>query len=72
MARLAWHELRQQLGGRVFWIVFAVSVLMVAGAMAMDELRVGLSDEGARTGAAAIVSMPRERPMSMIEASNCR
>lgn len=55
MARLAWHELRQQLGGRVFWIVFAVSVLMVAGAMAMDELRVGLSDEGARTGAAAIV-----------------
>lgn len=55
MARLAWHELRQQLGGRVFWIVFAVSVLMVAGAMAIDELRVGLSDEGARTGAAAIV-----------------
>jgi ABC-type transport system involved in multi-copper enzyme maturation permease subunit len=57
IARLAWHELRQQLGGRVFWIVFAVSVLMVAGAMAIDELRVGLSDEGARTGAAAIVRM---------------
>lgn len=55
IVRLAWHELRQQLGGRVFWIVFAVSVLMVAGAMAIDELRVGLSDEGARTGAAAIV-----------------
>jgi ABC-type transport system involved in multi-copper enzyme maturation permease subunit len=55
IVRLAWHELRQQLGGRVFWIVFAVSVLMVAGAMVIDELRVGLADEGARTGAAAIV-----------------
>jgi hypothetical protein len=55
IARLGWHELRQQLGGRVFWIVFAVSVLMVAGAMTIDELRVGLSDEGARTGTAAIV-----------------
>jgi ABC-type transport system involved in multi-copper enzyme maturation permease subunit len=53
--RLAWHELRQQLGGRVFWIVFAVSTLMVAGAMAIDDLRVGLADEGTRTGAAAIV-----------------
>jgi hypothetical protein len=55
IARLAWHEFRQQLGGRVFWIVFAVSVLMVAGAMAIDELRVGLADEGARTGAGAIM-----------------
>jgi hypothetical protein len=55
IARLAWHELRQQVGGRVFWIVFAVSVLMVTGAMTIDELRVGLTEEGARTGAAAIV-----------------
>ena len=55
IVRLAWHELRQQLGGHVFWIVFAVSVLMVAGAMAIDELRVGLSEQGARTGVAAIV-----------------
>jgi ABC-type transport system involved in multi-copper enzyme maturation permease subunit len=55
IARLAFHEVRQQLGGRVFWIVFAVSVLMVAGAMTIDELRVGLVDEGARTGAGAIV-----------------
>jgi hypothetical protein len=54
---LAWYEFRQQLGRRVFWIVFAVSVLMVAGSMAIDELRVGLADEGARTGAAAIVQM---------------
>jgi hypothetical protein len=57
IARLAFHELRQQLGGRVFWIVFAVSVLMVAGAMAIDELRVGLAEEGARTGVAAIARM---------------
>ena len=55
IARLAWLELRQQIGGRVFWIVFAVSVLMVGGAMAIDELRVGLPTTGARTGAAAIV-----------------
>jgi len=57
IARLAWHELRQHLGGRIFWIVFAVSVLMVTGSMAIDALRVGLADEGARTGAAAIVRM---------------
>jgi len=55
IARLTWLELRQQVGGRVFWIVFAVSMLMVGGAMAIDELRVGLPAEGARTGAAAIV-----------------
>ncbi|MGK6323683.1 ABC transporter permease [Sphingomonas sp. DT-51] len=55
IARLAWLELRQQVGGRVFWIVFAVSVLMVVGGMGIDELRVGLAEEGARVGAAAIV-----------------
>jgi hypothetical protein len=55
IVRLARQEFLQQVGGRVFWIVFAVSVLMVAGAMVLDELRVGLSDEGARTGAAAIM-----------------
>jgi len=54
IARLAWLELRQQVSGRVFWIVLAVSVLMVIGGMAIDELRVGLADEGARIGAAAI------------------
>ena len=55
ITRMAWLELRQQVGGRVFWIVFAVSVLMVGGAMAIDELRVGLPAVGARTGVAAIV-----------------
>jgi len=55
MARLAWHELRQQLRGRVFWIVFAISAVMVAGSMIIDELRVGLVDQGSRRGAAAIV-----------------
>lgn len=55
IVRLAWHEFRQQAGGRVFWIVFTVSMLMVAGAMTIDELRVGLSEQGARTGVAAIV-----------------
>ncbi|OWK30496.1 ABC transporter permease [Sphingomonas mucosissima] len=55
MAHLAWLELRQQVGGRVFGIVFAISVLMVVGGMAIDELRVGMADEGARIGAAAIV-----------------
>jgi ABC-type transport system involved in multi-copper enzyme maturation permease subunit len=55
IAQFAWHELRQQLGGRVFWIVFTVSVLMVTGAMAIDELRVGLDQDGPRGGASAIV-----------------
>jgi ABC-type transport system involved in multi-copper enzyme maturation permease subunit len=55
IARLAWLELRQQVGGRVFWIVFIVSVLMVVGGMGIDELRVGLADGGGRIGAAAIV-----------------
>ncbi|PAX08145.1 ABC transporter permease [Sphingomonas lenta] len=43
---IAWFELRQQLRGRVFWIVFAVSALMVAGAEAIDALRVGLREVG--------------------------
>lgn len=55
IAWFAWHEFRQQVGGRVFWIVFIVSVLMVVGGMGIDELRVGLADEGGRVGAAAIV-----------------
>lgn len=41
---IAWFELRQQLRGRVFWIVFAVSALMVAGAAWIDSLRVGLGE----------------------------
>lgn len=49
---IAWFELRQQLRGRVFWIVFAVSALMVAGAEAIDALRVGL---GEAAGAEAVV-----------------
>lgn len=55
IASLAWLELRQQLCSRVFWIVFTVSVLMVAGAMAIDELRVGLVEQGTRTSAEAII-----------------
>jgi len=38
-ALLAWRELRQQLRTHVFWIVFAVSLLMVLGAAAIDALR---------------------------------
>ncbi|WP_375419644.1 ABC transporter permease [uncultured Sphingomonas sp.] len=55
IARLAWAELRQQVGSRVFWIVFAVSVLMVSGAMLIDELRIGLVEQGTRTGAEAVI-----------------
>lgn len=44
IAGFAAHELRQQLRGRVFPIVFAVSMLMVTGAMIIDELRVGLGE----------------------------
>lgn len=37
-------ELRQQLRSHVFWVVFAISALMVGGSLAIDTLRVGLDD----------------------------
>lgn len=53
--RVAAFELRRQLRGHVFWVVFAVSSVMVLGSVSMDELRVGLSDQGLRNGASAVV-----------------
>lgn len=50
---LAWSELRQQLRGHVFRVVFAISALMVGGALAIDALRVGL--DGVEAGAPTIV-----------------
>jgi hypothetical protein len=47
-------ELRQQLGSHVFWIVFAISGLMVAGALWIPDLRVGLSATGSINGVSAI------------------
>ena len=52
---VAGYELRRQLGGAVLRVVFAISVLMVLGSLWVDELRVGLADEGLRNGAEAIV-----------------
>lgn len=49
---IAWFELRQQVRGRVFAIVFAVSVLMVAGAELIDAMRVGV---GEARGAASVL-----------------
>jgi len=49
---IARFELRQQLRSHVFWIVFAISFLMVAGALNVEALRVGISAE---RGAALIV-----------------
>jgi len=48
--QLAWLELRQQLRSHVFWIVFAVSLLMVIGAAAIDALRL---DAAASLGSGA-------------------
>ena len=48
-------ELRQQLRSHVFWIVFAISGLMVAGALWIPELRVGLSATGSVDGVGAIL-----------------
>lgn len=48
-------ELRQQLRSHVFWIVFAISALMVAGALWIPELRVGLGAAGSVNGSAAII-----------------
>jgi ABC-type Na+ efflux pump permease subunit len=50
-SHLAWLELRQQLRSHVFWIVFAVSLLMVLGAAAIDALRLDAAS-GLGSGAA--------------------
>jgi ABC-type transport system involved in multi-copper enzyme maturation permease subunit len=52
--RVAVFELRQQLRGHVFWVVFAISALMVSGSIWIDELRVGVPGDGLRNGAAAV------------------
>ena len=48
-------ELRQQLRSHVFWIVFAISGLMVAGALWIPDLRVGLSGTGSVYASDAII-----------------
>jgi ABC-type transport system involved in multi-copper enzyme maturation permease subunit len=50
--RIAAFELRQQLRSHVFWIVFAISLLMVVGALSNEQLRVGI---GAERGGALVV-----------------
>jgi ABC-type transport system involved in multi-copper enzyme maturation permease subunit len=42
---IASFELRQQLRGHVFWIVFVISALMVAGALWVPELRVAIGGD---------------------------
>nr|WP_295372132.1 hypothetical protein [uncultured Sphingosinicella sp.] len=45
MLKIARFELRQQLRSHVFWIVFAISGLMVAGALWVPELRVAIGGD---------------------------
>jgi ABC-type transport system involved in multi-copper enzyme maturation permease subunit len=52
---IARFELRQQLRSHVFWIVFAISALMVAGAMWVPELRVAIGGEMRLDAAETIV-----------------
>ena len=52
---IAMFELRQQLTGHVFWVVFAISLAMVLGSVGVDALRVGLTSAGLRNGAEVIV-----------------
>ena len=51
---VAGFEFRQQLRSHVFWVVFAISALMVFGSVSVDELRVGLTDAGWRNGGQAV------------------
>ena len=53
---VAAFELRRQLTGHVFWVVFAISTLMVTGSIGVDALRVGAHPAGLRNGAEAIVA----------------
>ncbi len=55
LGRIARFELRQQLSGHVFWVVFAISLIMVTGSVGVDALRVGVDSAGLRNGAEAIV-----------------
>lgn len=48
-------EIQQQLRSHVFWIVFAISWLMVAGALWVPELRVGISGDMVPSAPATIV-----------------
>ncbi|HEX8443700.1 MAG TPA: hypothetical protein VF631_08640 [Allosphingosinicella sp.] len=52
LLRIAAFELRQQRTSHVFWIVFAISTLMVVGALSNEQLRVGI---GAERGGALVV-----------------
>jgi hypothetical protein len=52
LLRIAAFELRQQLRSHVFWIVFAISLLMVVGALSNEQLRVGI---GAERGGALVI-----------------
>ena len=52
LLRIAAFELRQQLSSHVYWIVFAISLLMVVGALSNEQLRVGI---GAERGGALVV-----------------
>jgi ABC-type transport system involved in multi-copper enzyme maturation permease subunit len=52
LLRIAAFELGQQLRSHVFWIVFAISALMVVGALSNEQLRVGI---GAERGGALVV-----------------
>jgi ABC-type transport system involved in multi-copper enzyme maturation permease subunit len=55
LRQIALFELRQQLGGHVFWVVFAISLTMVLGSVGVDALRVGPHHAGLRNGAELIV-----------------
>ncbi len=52
---IAWFELRQQLRSHVFWIVFAISGLMVAGALWVPELRVAIGGDVRADAAETVV-----------------
>jgi ABC-type transport system involved in multi-copper enzyme maturation permease subunit len=54
LLRIASFELRQQLLSQTFWIVFTISMLMVAGALWVPELRVGLGATDPANGAQLI------------------
>jgi hypothetical protein len=62
-SHLAWLELRQQLRSHVFWIVFAVSLLMVLGAAAIDALRL---DAASGLGSGAGPDRPRPPDLDLV------
>lgn len=57
LRQVAAFELRQQLRSHVFWVVFAISALMVFGSVTIEQIRIGPVHQGLRNSPLAIAQV---------------